>query len=138
MDIGKHIFLIRDRMDIVKLLTKIYFDTGDVPNHIVSFYEKENISNVTDINAEKFVKICEKYFILNEPSILFQFLDFMNIKVAIFPVVNSDEWCYRIYDGREIIIMNEFTSRNEATLGAIELAFYLYQKKLKKTEKNGN
>jgi len=125
-------------MDIVKLLTKIYFDTGDAPNHIVSFYEKENISNVTDINAEKFVKICEKHLILNEPSILFKFLDFMNIKIAIFPVVNTDEWSYRIYNEKDIIINNEFTSRNEATLEALESAFYLYQKKLKKTEKNGN
>ena len=70
-------------MDIVKLLTKIYFDTGDAPNHIVSFYEKENISNVTDINAEKFVKICEKHLILNEPSILFKFLDFMNFSTKV-------------------------------------------------------
>ena len=125
-------------MDIIKLLTRIYFDTGDVPNHVVSFYEKENIGNVTDINVEKFVKICEKHFILNEPSVLFNFFDFMDVKIAIFPVINTEQWCYRIYNGKEIIIFNDYLNRKEATFGAIETAFYLYSKKLKKTEKNGN
>lgn len=126
-------------MDIVKLLTKIYFDMGDVSKHIVYFYESEIITvNDMDINSEKFVKICEKNLILNEPSILFKFLDFINIKVAILPVVNSEDWGFRIYNGKEIIIFNDFKSRSEATIQAIESAFYLYSKKLKKEERNGN
>lgn len=126
-------------MDIVKLLTKIYFDTGDVPKHIISFYERENIKgDINDVNAEKFVKICEKHLILNEPSILFRFLDFMNIKVSILPVINSEDWSFRIYNGKEIIVLNDFKSRTEATIEAIESAFYIYSKKLKKEERNGN
>ena len=122
-------------MDIVRLLTKMYFDTGDVHSHIVSFYEKERVEN---LNAERFVKICEKYLILNEPSVLFRFFDFMNIKIAILPVVNSEEWCYRIYYDKEITIISDFTSRDEATLSAIEAAFYIYFKKLKTSERYRN
>jgi hypothetical protein len=122
-------------MDMVKILTKVYYDMGDTYNHILSFYEKEG---VTDINAEKFIKVCEKHLILQEPSMLFKFFDFMNIFIAIFPVMKTNEWSFRIYNGKNIVILNDFIGRKEATISAIESAFNLYYKNLNKTENNGN
>jgi hypothetical protein len=122
--------------DIIKILTKIFFDMGDIYRHIYSFYDKERLEN-DYVNIEKFIKLCEKNNILTNPCVLFSFLDTMNVKVAIMPVVNTNDWNFRIYSDTGIHISDTFTSRNEATLNGIETAFFTYYRKNLKTEKNG-
>ena len=110
-------------MNSIKLLTKIFYDFGDSHKHIITFYEKEPVNHA---NLEKFINICGKHYILNEPSILFHFLDFNDIKVAVHPVINSDEWGYRIHYGKQVKIYNDYSGRVDATIGALEAAFALY------------
>jgi len=121
--------------DIIKILSNIFYDMGDTHKQIVSFYEREN----TDyINLEQFIKICEKNNIINNPNELLNFLDSVDIKLGILPMLNSpNEWTCRIYYDNNIIISGEYFSRKEATLIGIEKSFYLYHNKSLKTEKNG-
>lgn len=124
-----------DDADIIKILSNIFYDMGDTHKKIVIFYEKEYTDYIT---IEQFIKICDKNNIINNPSELLNFLDSIDIKLGILPVLKSpNEWTCRIYFDNNIIISDEYSSRKEATLIGIEKAFYLYYNKSLKTEKNG-
>jgi hypothetical protein len=87
-----------------------------ITNHYEGFYKIRNTS---------FEKFCNKNYIDVCPSLLFDFFDTINLKVAIIPSHDSDSWTCRIFTPKNIII-NEYESRKDATLNGLNKVIDLY------------
>lgn len=114
---------------IIRLLSKIYYEFGDVYKHIFSFYNNEY--NRDDDKLENFIKCCQNHNILNNPYELLYFLDTMGIKLAVMPIINTNEWTYRIYTEKDVLISDNYGTRSEAFLVGLEECFLIYKKYIK-------
>jgi len=115
-------------MSITNILNDIYI-SKDLSSELIYFYEKIEI-NPIKVNKDLFDKFCKRNNIDTHPCILFNFFDEKKIKIAIIPVGNTEFWSGRIYHQNEITSMNDYTSREESTLGTLEKAIKIYKTNL--------
>jgi hypothetical protein len=92
---------------------------------IILYYDGKELHN-SKINEETVNDFILKHNIESNPCFLFRFFDRANIKIAIIPVIQSEDWSYRIFNKDNILMMNDYTSRNEATLASLERAVIIY------------
>lgn len=116
-------------MSITKILNEIYV-SKELSSEIIYYFDKIEI-NPIKVNKDLFEKFYKKNNIDMNPSILFEFFDEKRIKIAIMPVSNTEFWSGRIYLSEEIISMNDYVSRQDATIGALERAIIIYNEKNK-------
>ena len=106
-------------MSITKIIEKIGKNT-ELSGRIIEHYEGRYKIKTS------FEKFCNKNYIDVSPTILFDFFDSINLKIAIIPVANTDNWSCRIFTPKNIIILNEYYNRKEATLEALNRVIDLY------------
>jgi hypothetical protein len=106
----------------------LIYTSKDLSSEIIRYYDKVDvkITSVTRVFFELFYK---RNRFQSNPSILFDFFDTKHIKIAVFPVLNTEFWSSRIYLKDEIILINDYNSRMEATIGALERAIKIYKEK---------
>lgn len=119
-------------MDSVKLLNKIHNNTK-LCNDIIYYYERTIVQPTKTLTSNAFVKIMTKHHIDIHPSILFNFFDSVKIKITTFPVGKTDFWGSKIYFEDNVLVSNDYSDRNEATLGAIETAINIFNSKTNNT-----
>ena len=117
-------------MNKIKLLNEIYL-SPKLCSDIVYHYDRTEMSKAR-LKMDVFHKIMMKHHIDLYPSILFDFFDKMDIKIVIVPVIKTEFWSSRIYHETNIFAMNDYVSRNEAILGALQSAINIYNNKFKK------
>lgn len=106
-------------MNTTELLNKINYNPKLV-EEIMNFFEGKHRIKTS------FEKFCNKHYIDVSPSILFEFFDSINIKIAILPLNNTDFWSCRIFTPNGIIILNDFYNRKDAILGGLDRGVYIY------------
>lgn len=116
-------------MNKIKLLNQIYL-SPKLCSDIIYHFDKSEMSKAR-LTREVFHKICMKHHIDLCPPMLFDFFDGVGIKIAIIPVGKTEFWSSRIYQDEKTSVSNDYINRNEATLGALELAINIYNDKFK-------
>jgi hypothetical protein len=114
-------------MSITKVLNEIYV-SKELSSEIIYFFDKIEI-NTIKVSKDFFEKFYKKNNIDMNPCRLFDFFDEKKIKIAIMPVSNTEFWSGRIYLYDKIISMNDYVSRKDATIGALERAIIIYNEK---------
>jgi len=114
-------------MNKIKLLNQIYL-SPKLCRDIIYHFDKTEMSPAR-LTREVFHKIMMKYHVDLCPTLLFEFFDTVGIKVAIIPVGKTEFWSSRIYQDESTSVSNDYISRNEATLGALELVIHIYNNK---------
>lgn len=111
---------------IEDILNLIYI-SKELSSEIIYHFDQIEI-NPIKVTKTVFESFYKKHNIDSNPCI-FDFFDNKNIKIAIMPVSNTHFWSGRIYLKNEIISMNDYNSRYDATIGALEKAINIYNEK---------
>lgn len=116
-------------MKIEDILNLIYI-SKELSSEIIYHFDQIEI-NPIKVTKTVFESFYKKHNIDSNPCMLFDFFDNKNIKIAIIPVSNTQFWSNRIYLKNEIISMNDYMSRYDATIGALCKAINIYNEKHK-------
>lgn len=106
-------------MSIIKIIEKIS-SNSELSERIMDYYEGN-----FKIKRTSFQKFCNKNYIDVAPTILFDFFDSINLKIAITPIENTDFWCCRIFLPKSILITEHYT-RKDATIQGLQKVVDLY------------
>jgi hypothetical protein len=113
---------------IDEIINSIYI-SKELSSEIIYHFDEVEVKTI-NINKDMFDKFYKRHKIHLHPCVLFDFFDTKGIKIAIFPVSNTEFWSGRIYTNNEIILMNDYTNRKEATIGALDRAIKIYKEKI--------